>query len=176
MAQLVNNGFNKHINSFELTSTATLQDQIIPFLQLPLKWTWWKLWWPNDQNKVSADQNDQNKVLVEPRAAKLPIQTSFEWNLWNSNSRSIKIYDLRITIGMDIGILNELRTENSLKKHVFSPFTNSQSYPNMDTMFATSCWRVFYRKYTKYLKIYWRKSWKISEAILKKIIKKYLRL
>ena len=118
MAQLVNNGFNKHINSFELTSTATLQDQIIPFLQLPLKWTWWKLWWPNDQNKVSADQNDQNKVLVEPRAAKLPIQTSLDWNLWNSNSRSIKRYELTITIGMDIGMFNELGTENSLKKHV----------------------------------------------------------
>ena len=118
MAQLVNNGFNKHINSFELTSTATLQDQIIPFLQLSLKWTWWKLWWPNDQNKVSADQNDQNKVLAEPRAAKLPIQTFLDWNLWNSNSRSIKRYELKITIGMDIGMFNELGTENSLNKHV----------------------------------------------------------
>ena len=120
MAQLVNNGFNKHINSFELTSTATLQDQIIPFLQPPLKWKWWKLFWPNDQNKVSADQNDQNKVLAEaePRAAKLPIQTSLDWNLWNSNSRSIKRYELKITIGMDIGILNVLRTGNGLQKQV----------------------------------------------------------
>ena len=118
MAQLANNAFNKHINSFELTSTATLQDQIIPFLQLSLKWAWWKLWWPNDQNKVSADQNDQNKVLAEPRATKLPIQTSLDWNLWNSNSRSIKRYELEITIGMDIWMFNELGTENSLKKHV----------------------------------------------------------
>ena len=118
MAQLVNNGFNKHINSFELTSTATLQDQIIPFLQLSLKWTWWKLWWPNEKNEFSEDQNDQNKVLAEPREAKQPIQTSLDWNLWNSNSRSIKRYELKITIGMDIGMFNEEGTENSLKKHV----------------------------------------------------------
>ena len=27
-------------------------------------------------------------------------------------------------------------------------------------MFVISCWRVFCRNYTKYLKLYWRKSWK----------------